>query len=327
MWRMSDQLTVTPVVLEPAAQAFAEATANPPFLFELAPGGGPQNRRRRAEQRHRKARHRRASGSPSPAGRPARSRRGSSARAARPARCPSSSTSTAPAGCSATRTPTTDSSASSPSAPARPSSSPSTASRPRPATRSRSSRTTRSRGGSSTKAPPRTWTPRRIAIAGDSVGGNMAAALTLHGQGARRARARGPGAVLPGHRRELRHRLLPRSSPRATSCAATRCSGSGTSTRPTRRSATRSPPRRCARPPSSSPGCRRRSSSPARRTSYATRARRTRNKLREAGVDVTADRYEGIIHDFVMLNALRETNAAGAAINQAIAFLGARLGA
>ncbi len=44
-------------------------------------------------------------------------------------------------------------------------------------------------------------------------------------------------------------------------------------------------------------------------------------KLRRAGVDVTATRYEGIIHDFVMLNALRGTNAAGAAIAQAIAFL------
>jgi acetyl esterase len=32
-------------------------------------------------------------------------------------------------------------------------------------------------------------------------------------------------------------------------------------------------------------------------------------KLREAGVNVTATRYEGIIHDFVMLNALRGTNA------------------
>jgi acetyl esterase len=50
-------------------------------------------------------------------------------------------------------------------------------------------------------------------------------------------------------------------------------------------------------------------------------------KLRAAGIDVTATRYEGVIHDFVMLNALRETNAAGAAINQAIGFLGARLGA
>ena len=50
------------------------------------------------------------------------------------------------------------------------------------------------------------------------------------------------------------------------------------------------------------------------------------NKLREAGVPVTAIRYQGIIHDFVMLNALRETHAADAAITQAIAFLSEGLG-
>ena len=44
-------------------------------------------------------------------------------------------------------------------------------------------------------------------------------------------------------------------------------------------------------------------------------------KLREAGVDVSSTRYEGIIHDFVMLNALRETNAAQAAITQAVDYL------
>jgi acetyl esterase len=49
-------------------------------------------------------------------------------------------------------------------------------------------------------------------------------------------------------------------------------------------------------------------------------------KLREAGVPVTAVRYQGIIHDFVMLNALRETHAADAAIKQAIAFLSDALG-
>ncbi|MEU1271528.1 alpha/beta hydrolase [Streptomyces sp. NPDC005799] len=49
------------------------------------------------------------------------------------------------------------------------------------------------------------------------------------------------------------------------------------------------------------------------------------NKLREAGVAVTAVRYQGIIHDFVMLNALRETHAAEAAINQAVATLRAAL--
>ncbi|MFC8516531.1 alpha/beta hydrolase [Streptomyces sp. NPDC057257] len=42
------------------------------------------------------------------------------------------------------------------------------------------------------------------------------------------------------------------------------------------------------------------------------------NKLRAAGVPVTAVRYQGIIHDFVMLNALRATHAADAAIKQAI---------
>src|SRR3954463_1650346 len=42
------------------------------------------------------------------------------------------------------------------------------------------------------------------------------------------------------------------------------------------------------------------------------------NKLRAAGVPVTAVRYQGIIHDFVMLNALRGTHAASAAITQAV---------
>jgi acetyl esterase len=45
------------------------------------------------------------------------------------------------------------------------------------------------------------------------------------------------------------------------------------------------------------------------------------NKLRAAGVPVVATRYQGIIHDFVMLDALRSTHAAGAAIEQAIATL------
>ncbi|MGW4827726.1 alpha/beta hydrolase [Amycolatopsis japonica] len=44
-------------------------------------------------------------------------------------------------------------------------------------------------------------------------------------------------------------------------------------------------------------------------------------KLRRAGVPVTAVRYQGIVHDFVMLNTLRETHAAEAAIKQAIGVL------
>ena len=42
--------------------------------------------------------------------------------------------------------------------------------------------------------------------------------------------------------------------------------------------------------------------------------------LRQAGVPVTAVRYQGIVHDFVMLNTLRGTPAAEGAIQQAISF-------
>ncbi|WP_415273334.1 alpha/beta hydrolase [Bacillus siamensis] len=45
------------------------------------------------------------------------------------------------------------------------------------------------------------------------------------------------------------------------------------------------------------------------------------NKLREAGVPVTAVRFQGIIHDFVMLNALAKTKAARGAIDLATAWL------
>lgn len=43
--------------------------------------------------------------------------------------------------------------------------------------------------------------------------------------------------------------------------------------------------------------------------------------LRRAGVDVTAIRYAGTIHDFVMLNALANTNTARAATAEAASFL------
>jgi acetyl esterase len=41
------------------------------------------------------------------------------------------------------------------------------------------------------------------------------------------------------------------------------------------------------------------------------------DKLRDAGVPVTADRFQAIIHDFVMLNALADTNAARGAVTLA----------
>ncbi|MCZ8518466.1 MULTISPECIES: alpha/beta hydrolase [Paenibacillus] len=50
------------------------------------------------------------------------------------------------------------------------------------------------------------------------------------------------------------------------------------------------------------------------------------NKLREAGVRVTAARFQGTIHDFVMLNALADTAAARGAIALANAWLREGLG-
>ena len=49
-------------------------------------------------------------------------------------------------------------------------------------------------------------------------------------------------------------------------------------------------------------------------------------KLRSAGVTVTTVRYDGTVHDFMLLNSLSQTSAARAAIDQATAFLRAALG-
>jgi acetyl esterase len=49
-------------------------------------------------------------------------------------------------------------------------------------------------------------------------------------------------------------------------------------------------------------------------------------KLRAAGVTVTTVRYDGTVHDFMLLNSLSQTRAARAAIDQATAFLRAALG-
>lgn len=49
-------------------------------------------------------------------------------------------------------------------------------------------------------------------------------------------------------------------------------------------------------------------------------------KLRAAGVPVTTVRYDGAVHDFMLLDSVRDTRAARAATAQAIAFLRAALG-
>jgi len=45
------------------------------------------------------------------------------------------------------------------------------------------------------------------------------------------------------------------------------------------------------------------------------------NKLREAGVPVTSVRFNGMMHDFMLLNALRDTESTRAAVGLAITAL------
>jgi acetyl esterase len=52
-----------------------------------------------------------------------------------------------------------------------------------------------------------------------------------------------------------------------------------------------------------------------------TRARRMRRGCARPGVAVTTVRYDGITHDFMMLNPLSGTRATRAAVAQAIAVL------
>jgi acetyl esterase len=124
--------------------------------------------------------------------------------------------------------------------------------------------------------------PDRIAIAGDSVGGNMTTALALMAseRGGRALRA--PVDVLPGHRRRDGHRVLravrladlPPALVIVDEADVLRDEGEA----------------------------------------YAAR-------LRAAGVAVTTVRYDGITHDFMMLNPLSSTHATRAAVAQAISIL------
>ena len=58
---------------------------------------------------------------------------------------------------------------------------------------------------------------RRLAVVGNSVGGNMAAVVVADGQGPGRPGHPLPGADVAGDRRQLRHRRRTTSSPKAAS--------------------------------------------------------------------------------------------------------------
>ena len=116
--------------------------------------------------------------------------------------------------------------------------------------------------------------PDRMMVAGDSVGGNLAIALTLLAKQRGGVRLAGQLLFYPVTDASLTPARTG-TSPRATTCGARACSGSGTSTRPTRRSAPRSLRHRCGRPWISWRACRQPWSSPPRPMCSGTRARPT----------------------------------------------------
>ena len=166
----------------------------------------------------------------------------------------------------------------------------------------------------------------RMAVAGESVGGNMTAALTLM------AKERGDVTVRAARRCTTRSPTRRWTPPPTTSSptALPHPQGDGVVLG-----------RLHHRPGSSAPRSRHRRTRPRieqlrglpptlllvdeadvlrdEGEAYAA-------KLRLAGVPVTTVRYDGTIHDFMLLNALSETRATRAAIAQATAFLREALG-
>ncbi|MFC8513674.1 alpha/beta hydrolase [Streptomyces sp. NPDC057257] len=159
--------------------------------------------------------------------------------------------------------------------------------------------------------------PARIAVAGDSVGGNMSAALTLM------AKQRGDLPLLaqvlfypvtdasfdtPSYHQFAEGYFLRRDAmqwfwDQYTTDAADRAQITASPLRATPEQLTGLPPALVIT---------------GEADVLRDEGEAYANKLRAAGVPVTAVRYQGIIHDFVMLNALRATHAADAAIKQAI---------
>ena len=184
--------------------------------------------------------------------------------------------------------------------------------RPRPSFRRRSRRTTRwCMWGAATG-----WhglDPARLAVAGDSVGGQHDRGRHADGTRARQAWHPAAAAVLPSDRRVLRHRVLPPVCDRVLPAPRRHEVVLGpVYERPGRASEVTASPLRATTEQL-------RGLPPALVITAAADVLRDEgeayaSRLREAGVRVMAARFQGTIHDFVRVNALANTAAARGAI-------------
>ncbi|WP_335981296.1 MULTISPECIES: alpha/beta hydrolase [Streptomycetaceae] len=158
--------------------------------------------------------------------------------------------------------------------------------------------------------------PARIAVAGDSVGGNMAAALTLQAKERGDVRLRQQVLFYPvtdasfdtaSYHQFAEGYFLAREGMKwfwdqYTTSEAERAEITASPLRATTEQLTGLPPALVIT---------------GEADVLRDEGEAYANKLRAAGVPVTAVRYQGVIHDFVMVDALRGTHAAEAAITLA----------
>ncbi|MGX1057096.1 acetyl esterase [Bradyrhizobium japonicum] len=163
----------------------------------------------------------------------------------------------------------------------------------------------------------------RIAVAGNSVGGNMTAALSLMAKDRSGPKISYQVMMIPATD-QRRHRILPRiwhgtiSRPRLHEIRLGSVrAGRSDAQQPLRLAAARQP----AAIEGASPGsCHHR-----RERSAAHEGEAYARKLKEAGVSVIATRYNGMIHDFVLLNGIQSDPEPKAAIRQMSAEIKAHL--
>ena len=144
--------------------------------------------------------------------------------------------------------------------------------------------------------------PARIAVGGDSAGGNLAAAVAIKARDAGGPALAYQLLIYPAVETTVDIAVGDPRTPRATCCSARRCAGSGATTstgRPTPRLAGRTATRERA-----TPTCRPRSSSPRSSTRCATTVAATPIACGRTGVKVTYSNYDGMIHGFYSMQAV-----------------------